>query len=146
MVDNEAIIDRYYEELFTEGDLDVAAEILAPEIEYHGPRSVTPGTLTSRTQVEKFVERYHGAFPDIDYQVEEQLSGGNKVAVRWSSTGTHTEELFGLEGQGKEFTGTGLNLFTIEDGQIVEVWSYWDTLGMVRELGLVAPMGLASRN
>lgn len=146
MEETEAIIDRYYEELFNEGNLDVAEDILAPDIEYHGPRSVTPGSLTTRSQVTKFVERYHGAFPDIDYHVEEQISEGDQVAVRWTSSGTHTEELFGIEAAGGEFTGTGLNLFTIEDGQIQEVWSYWDTLGMVRELGLVAPMGLASRD
>ncbi|MGM0372242.1 MAG: ester cyclase [Halobacteriota archaeon] len=145
MPDHEAIVEQYYEELFNEGSLDIADEILAEDVQYHGPRSVTPGTLESPSQVKAFVKRYHGAFPDIDYHVESVFRSGDQVAVRWTSEGTHTEDLFGIEGQGEEFTGTGLNVFEFEDGKIAEVWSYWDTLGMVRELGLVAPMGLASK-
>lgn len=142
MDDPEAVIDRYYEEMFTEGDTDVAAEILAEDVIYHGPRSVTPGTLERRSQVEAFVKRFHGAFPDIEYEVEAVFGDGDQYAVRWSSTGTQTEKLFGIEGKGEEFSGTGLNVFHFADGKIAEVWSYWDTLGMVRELGLVSPVGM----
>lgn len=143
MADHEAVIDRYYEEMFTDGDTDVAEEIFAEDIRYHGPRSVTPGTLSSVSQVKAFVNRYHAAFPDIEYEVESVFGDGEEVAVRWNSTGTHTEELFGIDGQGEEYSGTGLNMFRFEDGKIAEVWSYWDTLGMVRELGLVSPVGMS---
>jgi steroid delta-isomerase-like uncharacterized protein len=146
MVDHEAIIDRYYEEMFTEGDTDVAEQILTEDVKYHGPRSVTPGTLTSITQVKAFVKRYHGAFPDIEYDVESTFGDDDEYAVRWSSEGTQTEKLFGIEGEGEEFSGTGLNMFQFEDEKIAEVWSYWDTLGMVRELGLVSPVGLGPKD
>jgi len=142
MVDHEAAITRYYEEMFTDGDTNVADEILAEDVSYHGPRSVTPGTLSNVTQVKAFVKRYHSAFPDIEYEVESIFGDGDEYAVRWNSKGTHTEKLFGIEGEGEEFSGTGLNMFQFEDGEISEVWSYWDTLGMVRELGLVSPVGM----
>lgn len=145
MGDHEAVIERYYEELFNEGDLDVADEILASEIAYHGPRSFSPQNLHKPEHVKAFVKRYHAAFPDINYHVEEIFGDGEKVAVRWVAEGTHTEELFGIEGTGEKFNDEGLNVFHFEDGKITEVWSYWDTLGMVRELGLVAPMGLTTR-
>ncbi len=146
MVDHEAIIDRYYEEMFTDGDTEVAEEILAEDIKYHGPRSVTPGALNNIGQVKAFVERYHAAFPDIECEVETIFGNEDEYAVRWRSNGTHTEKLFGIEGKGEEFSGTGLNMFQFEDGEIAEVWSYWDTLGMVRELGLVSPVGLGPKD
>ncbi len=142
MPGHEAIINRYYEEMFTEGDTDVAEEILAEDLTYHGPRSVTPGTLETIGQVKAFVKRYHAAFPDIEYEVESIFGDGDEYAVRWRSTGTHTEKLFGIEGRGEEYSGTGLNMFQFDGEEIVEIWSYWDTLGMVRELGLVSPVGL----
>lgn len=142
MADHEAIIERYYEEMFTEGDTDVAEEILAADIKYHGPRSVTPGTLGNRNQVKAFVKRYHSAFPDIEYEVETTFGAGDQYAVRWNSSGTQTEKLFGIEGSGEDFSGQGLNMFEFDGEKIVEIWSYWDTLGMVRELGLVSPVGM----
>lgn len=142
---NETIVERYYEELFTDGDLSVAEEILADDVEYHGPRSVTPGTLSGPAQVKAFVKRYHAAFPDIEYEVEKMFASDEDIAVRWASSGTQTEKLFGIEGDGKEYAGTGLNIFTFDGDEIVEVWSYWDTLGMVRELGLVSPVGMRNR-
>lgn len=145
MNDPEALIDRYYEEMFTDGDTDVAGEILADDVTYHGPRSVTPGTLKRRSQVAAFAKRFHAAFPDIEYEVEAVFGEGNQYAVRWSSEGTQTEKLFGIEGEGEKFSGTGLNVFEFSDGKISAVWSYWDTLGMVRELGLVSPVGMSDR-
>lgn len=146
MDENEELIHRWFEDLYNEGNLEVADEILADELEYHGPRSFSPGSLRKPEHVKAFVKRYHAAFPDINYHVDHVFGTGDEFAVRWKAEGTHTEELFGLEGTGKKFTDEGLNVFEIEDGEIVAVWSYWDTLGMVRELGLVAPMGLTSRS
>ena len=146
MGDHQVAIERYYEEMFTEGDTNVAEEILAEDVIYHGPRSVTPGTLTNIGQVKAFVKRYHAAFPDIEYEVETIFGDGDEYAVRWSSEGTQTEKLFGIEGEGEEFSGTGLNMFQFDGDEIVEVWSYWDTLGMVRELGLVSPVGLGPKD
>lgn len=145
MEDHEAVIDRYFEELFNEGDLEVAEEIFAEELEYHGPRSFSPTNLHTPSQIKSFVKRYHAAFPDINYHVESVFGEGDRYTARWRAEGTHTEELFGLEGTGEAFTDEGVNVFEFEDGRIAAVWSYWDTLGMVRELGLVAPMGLTAR-
>ena len=146
MDEHEKLIHRWFEELYNEGDLEVADEILADELEYHGPRSFSPGNMRKPAHVKAFVKRYHAAFPDINYHVDHVFGTGEEYAVRWEAEGTHTEELFGLEGTGEKFVDEGLNLFEIEDGEITAIWSYWDTLGMVRELGLVAPMGLTSRS
>lgn len=145
MGDHRAVIERYFEELFNEGDLDVAEEIFTEELEYHGPRSFSPENLRKPEHIKSFVKRYHAAFPDINYHVDHVFGEGDEYAVRWEANGTHTEELFGIEGTGEEFTDRGLNVFEFEDGKISTVWSYWDTLGMVRELGLVAPMGLTAQ-
>lgn len=144
MGDHRTVIERYFEELFNDGDLAVADEILTDEIEYHGPRSFSPDNLRKPEHVKAFVKRYHAAFPDINYHVEHVFGSGDEYAVRWEAKGTHTEELFGIEGTGEEFTDRGLNLFEFEGDKISRVWSYWDTLGMVRELDLIGPMGLTA--
>jgi steroid delta-isomerase-like uncharacterized protein len=144
MGDHEATVRRYFEELFNEGDLDVADEILAPEVRYHGPPSFSPQNLRRREQVKAFVKRYHAAFPDINYHMEAVVGADDTYTVRWSAEGTHTDSLWGIEGTGKRFEDRGLNMFRFEGEAIAEIWSYWDTLGMVRELGLVSPVGMSA--
>lgn len=146
MGDHEAAVDRYFEELFNEGNLAAVDEILAEDVVYNGPRSFSPQNLRNREQFKAFVKRYHAAFPDINYHVERVEGNGDTCTVKWTAEGTHTEPLFGIEETGKSFSDEGLNLFTFEEGKIAEIWSYWDTLGMVRELGLASPIGMrASR-
>ena len=64
------------------------SQVLAPEYIEHGPRSDVPleelmqGIVWLRT-----------AFPDLAYQAEDIVDGGNKVVVRYSAHGTHLGQL-----------------------------------------------------
>ena len=50
-------------------------------------------------------------------------------------------DLFGIEPTGEGFTVDGIDIFTIEAGEITEVYAHWDTLKMVQELGVVSAAG-----
>ena len=71
---------------------------------------------------------------------------GNKIVLDNVSLGVSAHEvvcLIGASGSGKStLLRCVSDLVEFEDGEISEVWSYWDTLGMVRELGLVSPVGM----
>ena len=83
------------------------------------------------------------AFPDFDMTVTDMVAYGNKAAVRWQATGTFTgEEKFqGLSATGASVKIEGLDLLTIEDGQIVENRAYTDASEMARQLGAMPPQG-----
>ena len=55
---------------------------------------------------------------------------------RWTARGTHTGEYRGMPPTGKSFEVTGIIIHRFEDGMIVEVWENWDTLGLVKQLGM----------
>jgi len=106
------VVRRWFEDLFTRGDTAVADEILDDDVAYHGPPSLSPGDVTG---------------------VEDISGGDDELRVRWSATGTHESELFGMEPTGETFTVEGINTFIIEGGRITEVRAQWDTLKMVQE-------------
>jgi steroid delta-isomerase-like uncharacterized protein len=83
------------------------------------------------------------AFPDFEMVVEDMVAYGDKAAVRWSATGTFTgEEKFqGIAATGAEVKLEGLDLLTIEDGQIVENRAYTDGMEMARQMGAMPPAG-----
>ena len=139
--ENERLVYKWFTELFNRGDLAVADEILAPAVRYHGPASLTPGDVSGPAAIKEYVEVYQRAFPDIWYTVEHIFGGADEICVRWVATGTHESDLFSLESTGETFEEAGINAFALEDGLITDVWSQWDTLRMVQELGIVPPVG-----
>jgi len=139
--ENERLVYKWFNELFNQGDLDVADDILAPEVSYNGPVSLTPRDVNGPEDIKDYVAVYQEAFPDIWYTVEHIFGSDAEMCVRWVATGTHTSDLFDLESTGETFAEDGINVFTIDDGRITEIWSEWDTLKMVQELGVMPPVG-----
>jgi predicted ester cyclase len=63
------------------------------------------------------------------------------VVVRWTARGTHKGELMGIPATGKPVVVTGMDIFHISSGKVVESWTNWDALGMMQQLGVIPPMG-----
>ncbi len=71
--------------------------------------------------------------------IEDAITADDMVAVRWSqSAASHDGPFFGIEATGQPVTWTGINVFRIACGQIVESWSEVDALGMRAQMS-VAP-------
>jgi steroid delta-isomerase-like uncharacterized protein len=140
MSEGEHLSYRWFRELFTRGDLAVADEILAKDVRYHGPQSLTPSDVSEPDDIKEYVSVYQQAFPDLAYTIKHAFETGDQVCVRWTVSGTQESELFEMEYHGEEFTADGVNIFTIDDGQITAVSSQWDTLKMVQELGIIPPI------
>jgi predicted ester cyclase len=115
----------------------VADEILADDVRYHGPTSLTPTNVTDPEDIKAYVETYGRAFPDLQYTIDSIHEVDGTLVVRWSMAGTHESDLFGIESTGGVFAEDGIDIFEVEDGRIAEVWSAWDTLKMMQALDAV---------
>jgi predicted ester cyclase len=79
--------------------------------------------------------------PDFQVTVEEMIAEGDKVASRWTASGTHEDELVGIPPTGKEATWTGMTIYRFAEGRIVEAWWSRDMLGLLIQLGVVPSLG-----
>jgi predicted ester cyclase len=59
------------------------------------------------------------------------------VAVRWTASGTHHVDLWGIAATGKEVTFAGFFLYRFAIGRIAESWANWDTIGVMQQLGVI---------
>ena len=84
---------------------------------------------------------YRTAFPDAQYTIEDQIAEGDTVMTRWSGRGTHQGPLMGIPPTGKQSTVTGMSIGRSEGGKIVEVWTEFDLLGVLQQLGVIPTMG-----
>lgn len=80
---------------------------------------------------------FHGAFPDIDVDVEDVIATEEKTVLRYRATGTHEGEILGIPATGNEIDVVGIGIFAIEDGHISEAWYVDDYLGFMQQLGVV---------
>lgn len=136
--ENRALIRRYYEELWNAWNLGVADEIISPEITFRGSLAVTVRGLQG---FKEYVLLVRNAFPDFHNTIEEMIAEGDRVAARLTYRATHRGELMGIAPTGREVTYAGAAHFQIRAGKIVAGWVLGDTLGLMRQLGVVSAQG-----
>ena len=131
---NKTLARRWFEDLFSRGNLDAANEILSAEFVDH----LTHEDERGLEELKHYVGIYRNAFPDIQDIVEDIVAEGDKVVVRWMSSGTHQGEFMSVAPTGRHVTFTGMRLFRIADNKIVESWVNIDERGLQEQLGAVS--------
>jgi steroid delta-isomerase-like uncharacterized protein len=77
------------------------------------------------------------AFPDFKLTFEDEIAAGDKVAARWTVTGTQKGELSGIPATGKQVTESGMTFYRLANAKIAEFWFLADNLGMMQQLGVI---------
>jgi predicted ester cyclase len=78
-----------------------------------------------------------GAFADLSYEIRDAFGDGDRVAVRLTTTGTHTGEFQGMPPTGRQFQIEAIHIFRIQDGKVAEHWAKRDDVGLASQLGLL---------
>jgi steroid delta-isomerase-like uncharacterized protein len=133
--DVKAIARREIEEIFGQGKLEVADEVIAPNYVGHDP--ALPEPIRGPEGVKEAAAGYRAAFSDLTCTVDQQVAEGDTVVTRWTARGTHDGELFGVAPTGKQATVTGISIERVVDGKIVEDHTNWDTFGLMQQLGAI---------
>jgi steroid delta-isomerase-like uncharacterized protein len=132
---------RRFVERFSQKDQDVFDELLAPDFVDLTP---APGAEPTREGWKQNVSMGEWlAFPDLQFQIEEQIAEGDQVVNRMTARGTHRGEFRGIPATGKEVTGANVTIFRIAGRKITERWTIFDAMGMMVQLGVVSPPGEA---
>ena len=128
--ENEAVVRRFFEELWNAGDLDAADSLLSPAHVHH----IGERRLDGPEGVKAAVTRFRGAFPDLHFTIEDVVSDGDRVVVRWIATGTHDGPFYDVPATGRPTRWSGMDLVRLEGGRIVELWSNADSMTLVEQL------------
>jgi steroid delta-isomerase-like uncharacterized protein len=125
------IIQRFYAEIYNQGDLGVADELVAVGYVNHYP---APGEASGLEGFKAFVAYLRRAFADFQITVEDQIAEGDKVVTRFTISGRHEGEFAGFPPSGRRISVPGIAIHRIIDGQIREGWFNWDALGLMQQL------------
>jgi steroid delta-isomerase-like uncharacterized protein len=126
---NKAIAGRVFEEIFNQGNFQVADEIYAKDFVNRGlHRNFDLHEDQAAVHAEK------KAFPDLKMTVILMAAEGDLVTVVWVFRGTHTgAAYYGLPPMGVKLELRGITVWRIVDGKIREEWTSFDELQAARQ-------------
>ena len=132
---NKALVVRFFDEAFNRGNLTVIGELISPDLIYHAGDGAVRGVEGARQLVVGMRE----AFPDFHVTAEDVIAEGDTVVIRFTDSGTHLGGGMGTPPTGKHVTWTGIDVFRLAGGKIVEGWGTADLLGLMQQLGAIPP-------
>jgi steroid delta-isomerase-like uncharacterized protein len=142
--DNSELVRYFFDEVWNKGNLAVVDELIAANsIDYN--RQL--GAVRGRNGYKATVLMFRTAFPDIHYSLDQVFTEGDRVAIRFSGTGTQRGPFMGIPQTGKQITFGGMTFLKVEKGQFVERWGIFDMAGLLGQLGVgpgqPVPAGMA---
>jgi predicted ester cyclase len=116
------------------GDVDgYITGLYAPDSRFHGfPDAFSP----DRDGIAEFFRTLIAAVPDARITAQDLLVDGDRVAIRFTLTGTHRGELFGAPGTGRSLDVEGITVLRFVDGLVVERWNRLDDVALLTQLGV----------
>lgn len=90
-----------------------------------------------RDSVRRYYEELLQAFPDLHIDVHRRHVTENEVILETTITGTHTGDLRGLPGTGREVAFSACAVFPFDDqGKLAGERIYYDRASLLRQLGI----------
>jgi hypothetical protein len=134
---NEKTARRWYAEMWSKPDLDLADEIVDPG---YAPDWIHIDA-TGPAQVKHEMRYFRSVFPDLKYEIVDSAGHGDRVWVRYRATGTQAGKAWGFEASGNQATFEGVTIFSFgPDGKIVDRWGAFCFYDLLHDLGLVPPL------
>jgi predicted ester cyclase len=127
---NKALADQFHEEIFDQGNLAIADEILTPDFVWRAPPNASDDMLIVGSEgVKQTATDLRAFIPDFVLTDDDVIAEGDRVVIRWTLRGTAQGESGPVP-----VTFTGIDIFRIVDGKLAELWQITDDLGLEAQL------------
>jgi hypothetical protein len=135
--ENKALERRWFKAFDKGKDAVMAAtdELYSNDFVIH---SATGEDMHGLKAAKKYMAEIFSAFPDVHMTIDDLVGEGDKVAVRFTVTGTHKGRFMGMPASNKKLKMWSIQIDRIANGKFVEGWERTDTLGLMQQLGLTA--------
>ena len=135
MPDQKSLMKRFYDEVFSAGNVDTVDELATEGLVDHeeGP----PGTPSGREGVKAIVTMFREGFPDLKAEVAEQVEEGDLAVTRATFSGTHKGEFMGIPASGKSVSFDTIDIVRFDGDKVVEHWGVTDTMSLMQQIGAI---------
>jgi steroid delta-isomerase-like uncharacterized protein len=129
---NKILIRRFFDEGLSAGNMALLDEILDANFTLH---DAPPGLPPGRAGFKLLIGMFRSAFPDYKDTIDDLITEGDKIVVRWTFRGTHKGAFQDIPPTNKLVTTNGISIFYVSAGKITDDWTTIDMLGLLQQLG-----------
>ena len=130
----DAVVRAWFKEVWDEGNEDAIDRLMAPDAVAHG---LGPDGIRGPDAFKPYVRTMRAALGDLEIEVTQTLTDGDRVAAHCHVVARHAGALFGAPPTQRPVDFWGITILRIRNGQIVEGWNCFDFLRMYQQMGLV---------
>jgi steroid delta-isomerase-like uncharacterized protein len=134
---NKQLLRRWCDEGFNKNNMAIADEVYDADVYYHEPSA---GEVIGLEPLKQFVVTWRTAFPDSKLKIEEQVTEQDRIATRWTFTGTHRGIFRGLAPTGKPIKFSAMYFYRFANGKVVEIHAMVNLLSLLQQLGAIPPL------
>jgi len=127
---NKDIARRFIDEVFVRQDPDAVDELAAADFTPHTWGLTRPG----RAALREAMQRAGRGVSDPVFTIEDVVAEADRVAVRLTSSATHSGTFMGKPATGNRYMIQEIHIFRIRDGQVSEHWHEFDKLSLRQQL------------
>jgi predicted ester cyclase len=140
MLDNKSIARSFFEETWSKGNLTIVDEMASPDFKIH--YTIFPNPL-DREGFKSFITDVRTGFPDLQLTITDAIAEADKVAICWLARGTNTGpiKLLNLPPTRRSISYTGVEIYRLSEGKVVEGRTEEDALGLLQQLGVIPALG-----
>ncbi len=129
---------------FNSHDLNAMDRLLANNYVFEGTGAPL-GTSLDRQRVHELNKTFLDAFPDIHFDIQQIISQGDTLCLRWTATATHTGALrtptgSSIQPTNRRVRGAGCTISEVKGDKIVKDYVYWDMSNLLMQLGALPPV------
>lgn len=128
---NKTVARKLFEVALNQDNWEVYSEIHTKDFVAHAGRHSVD--LAGDLQDAK---GWRQAFPDGRYSIDRVIAEGDFVVVQFTGRGTNTGPWHGMPATGKPLEVSGVGIYHIVGGRIVEEWVEYNMLSILKQLGL----------
>jgi predicted ester cyclase len=133
MSEQQALVERMFDQIINHGNLDVADEVFASDYIDHGPMGEMPGIEAFK----EVVRMWRAAVPDVRCTIENWFESGDMAAWNVRVTGTHTGEMMGIPATGRSFEYVTPNIGRFSGGLAAEHWADQGMFQFLTQVGVL---------
>lgn len=130
---NKAVVRRYYEEVFNQGQEAVLDEIISPNYVDYGHNPPGRGIEGAKADFQSGAAYFSAAH----FTIDDMLAINDQVVVRWTGTLKHSGEFMSVPATGKTVTLTGISMYCVADGKLLETRNAANWLDLLQQLNAV---------
>ena len=119
------------EDVFNKHDLSVVEASFTDDYVRHGYGGPSANSLAEHIES---LKAYHSSLSNARFEIQQMVSDGESVAVRYILRGTHTGTFMGIPASGNEIERHAVAIFTIADHKVVEGHIVSDSGGLLDQL------------